>query len=108
MDALSEAIVRLLRRQDATERRLEEIEKALGITCAPAPQPKPPPAPTPPPRVEVPPAIPPVEPPVDAAYQPLPRLETRLGLAWINRIGAVTLALCVAFIFKYAVDNAWI
>ena len=29
MDALSEAIVRLLKRQDQTESRLTEIEKAL-------------------------------------------------------------------------------
>src|SRR5262249_47083207 len=36
------------------------------------------------------------------------RLETRLGLAWVNRIGVVTVALCIAFGFKYAVDNAWI
>ena len=44
---------------------------------------------------------------------PLPQpettgLETTVGLTWVNRGGAVTLALGVAFAFKYAVDNAWI
>jgi len=109
MDALSEAIARLLRRQDVTDRRLADIEKALGIARAPVPQPEPPP----PPRVEVPPPAPVeaqpevVAVPAAAGYQPAP-LETKVGLAWINRIAALTLTLCVAFFFKYAVDNAWI
>src|SRR2546426_1998641 len=109
MDALSEAIARLLRRQDVTDRRLADIEKALGIARAPAPQPEPPP----PPRVEVPPPAPVEAPqevpavPAAAGYQPAP-LETKVGLTWVNRGGAVTLALGVAFFFKYAVDNAWI
>src|SRR5438034_8453082 len=109
MDALSEAIVRLLKRQEQTESRLTEIEKALGIARAPAPQPEapqlvqeapPPLPPPPPPRVEIPPPAPP--------RTESPQLETTLGLAWVNRIGAVTLALGVAFAFKYAVDSAWI
>jgi uncharacterized membrane protein len=111
MDALSEAIVSLLRRQDGTDRRLAEIEKALGVAPAPVSAP-----PTAPPRVEIPavmrPPAPDMEtpPPVPAAAPPpeAPRLETRLGLAWVNRIGAVTLTLGVAFFFKYAVDSAWI
>src|SRR5258708_3981253 len=107
MDALSEAIARLLRRQETTERRLAEIESALGIARAPLPQPEPPP----PPRVAVPPPPPP-PPPMEAAPPPLPpqpettRLETKVGLAWVNRIGVVTFALFVAFAFKYAVDSA--
>src|SRR5262245_27795454 len=117
MDALSEAIARLLRRQDATERRLEEIEKALGIaraTAQPIPPPAPPPAEEGRPIASPSPAAeggdgaadsPAPSPPPQAEA---PRLETRLGLAWINRIGAITLALFVAFTFKYAVDNAWI
>jgi len=113
MDALSEALARMLKRQAETERRLAEIEKALRIERAEAPQPErvpevaplPPPAPPPPPspRAELPP-LPPVTPPAPGP----PQLETTVGLAWVNRIGAVTLALCVAFIFKYAVDNEWI
>jgi len=35
-------------------------------------------------------------------------LEARVGLTWVNRIGAVTLLLGAAFFFKYAVDNEWI
>src|SRR6266436_5476850 len=94
MDALSEAIARLLRRQDVTDQRLADIEKALGIARAPAPQPEPPP----PPRVEVPPPAPVEAPrevpavPTAAGYQPAP-LETKVGLTWVNRGGAVTLAL---------------
>jgi hypothetical protein len=34
--------------------------------------------------------------------------ETNIGLAWINRIAAVTLIFAAAFFFKYAVDNQWI
>jgi uncharacterized membrane protein len=34
--------------------------------------------------------------------------ETSFGLNWLNRIGAFTLVLAVAFFFKYAVDNGWI
>ena len=42
MDALSEAILRLLRRQEDTDRRLGEIEKALGLSRpAPVAQPAP-------------------------------------------------------------------
>src|SRR5260370_19655953 len=110
MDALSEAIARLLRRQEVTDRRLADIEQALGIARAPAPQPAPPP----PPRVEVRPPAPVEAPPEILAAPPAPpqpestRLETKVGLAWVNRIGAVTFALFVAFFFKYAVDSAWI
>ena len=35
-------------------------------------------------------------------------LEANIGLAWINRIAAVTLIFAAAFFFKYAVDNQWI
>ncbi len=34
--------------------------------------------------------------------------ETSFGLNWLNRIGAFTLILAVAFFFKYAIDNDWI
>ncbi len=36
------------------------------------------------------------------------RIESRLGLLWVNRIGAVTLAFGVLFLFKYAIDKQWI
>src|SRR4051794_35252720 len=98
MDALSEAILRLLRRQEQTDQRLARLEAALGIT--PASASAPPPAPVPPtavtPEAEVPPivtAVPPIasEPervPVfarDAAAEPSDeprRFETRMGLTW--------------------------
>ncbi|MBV9268446.1 MAG: DUF2339 domain-containing protein, partial [Acidobacteriaceae bacterium] len=37
-----------------------------------------------------------------------PALETKLGLTLLNRVGAVTLVLGIAFFFKWAVDNNWI
>ncbi len=37
-----------------------------------------------------------------------PNLESRVGLAWLNRIGVVTLILGVGFAFKTAVDNNWL
>jgi uncharacterized membrane protein len=55
--------------------------------------------------------------PTPAAYStPVPREtsvpllphESRPGLTFINRIGAITLAIGVIFFFKYAVDNQWI
>lgn len=108
MDALSSALARLVRRQEEADRRLGEIEKALGIARAPEPQPAPPP---PPPRLETPPPLPEAPAP-SVAPPPLPvekpGFETKVGLAWVNRIGVVTFALFVAFGFKYAVDNDWI
>jgi uncharacterized membrane protein len=46
---------------------------------------------------------PPVPPPSDRA-----KLERRLGLTAVNRIGALTLAIGIIFFFRYAVDNEWI
>ena len=114
MDALSEAILRLLKRQEQTERRLARIETALGIFDA-APQVEQPRQP----EMQAPaPAEPPAVPPPTQAVEPVQRtaaesdrpreFETQVGLTWISRIGAVTLIFAVAFIFKYAVDNQWI
>ena len=46
---------------------------------------------------------PPVQPSSDRA-----KLERRLGLTAVNRIGALTLAIGIIFFFRYAVDNEWI
>ena len=67
--------------------------------------------------LEPPPALPAeptlVEPiqPETPAPAPTPRepgLESKVGLTLVNRIGAITLVLGVAFFFKWAVDNNWI
>jgi hypothetical protein len=118
MDALSEAIVRLLQRHERTERRIARIETALGLgETAPPVEPLRQPEPAPPPVATETPAEPPPPPaaPPPAPTQPLapasdrPReFETQVGLTWISRIGAVTMIFCVAFIFKYAIDNQWI
>lgn len=98
MDALTEGIVRLLKRQGETERRLARIEEALGIAPAPVVEAAPPPEPAPEPAVVAPPP----------AEEARPALESRIGLAWINRIGVITLILGVGFFFKLAVENQWI
>lgn len=106
MDALSEAIRRLLRRQEELQQRVARIEAALAIapaeTAAPPPEPVPVPAVPPEPEPQL------VEAPAVPGPTPSRDLETRVGLAWLNRIGAVTLVLFVAFLFKLAVDNEWI
>jgi hypothetical protein len=111
MDALSEAIARVLGRLDRMESRIARLETAQGISA-----PRPVRAEEPPPRAAVPvwPAAPVVEPPPTeppppaAGLEPARALETRLGLTWLNRIGVLTVVLAVAFFFKYAVDNQWI
>ncbi|MEO7650270.1 MAG: DUF2339 domain-containing protein, partial [Bryobacteraceae bacterium] len=118
MNALSEAIIRLLRRQEETDARLQAIENATGVARAPAPVapvlvPVSPVAAAPPfePESLQPPFIP-TPPPEMEREMPVapgpPQLETTVGLTWINRIGVLTLVLFVAFVFKYAVDSEWI
>ncbi len=126
MDALSEAILRLIRRHDESDQRLARLEAALGLSVPPraaetTPREREPESPAPAtsaPEAQTPPVA--ITPPEDAPA-PLsagpeqapdsgrPReLETQVGLTWISRIGAVTLIFFVAFFFKYAVDNQWI
>lgn len=45
---------------------------------------------------------------VDASDRSSQRLESRVGLTIVNRIGAITLAIGIVFFFKYAVDSKWI
>jgi uncharacterized membrane protein len=115
MDALSEAIVRLLRRFDQLDQRLSRVEAALNSTPVVAEPiikrvPEEPPQPEPPVSVSVPEPAP-VRPP---SFNPpsrsaVPRaLESNIGLTLVNRIGVITLVLGIAFFFKWAVDNQWI
>jgi uncharacterized membrane protein len=89
---------RLRARVEELERRLEEVERRVGILPVPAaaapPELIPEPAPAPPPLPVLP--------------READTVETKAGLVWVNRIGAVTVILSVAFGFKYAVDNEWI
>lgn len=119
LEAISEALARLIRRQDERQQEIEarfaRLESALGI------RPVAPPVVAPPvvhaPVVSAPPPMPPpmqeaAPPPMPAAQPPLPpppqALESRIGLNWINIIGVVTLIFGAAFFFKYAVDNNWV
>ena len=94
--ALRQAIARLIEQQGQTDQRLERIERALRIR----------------PRIEAvaTEAAPPVPEPVQpvAASPDSRKLETQIGLTWINRVGAITLIIGVGFFFKYAIDNRWI
>lgn len=97
LDFLRDALERLSRRQEELERRLANIELALGIKAADQPAPPPPPA------------VRASAPARDAHPESHPVvLETRMGLTWVNRVGAITLVLAIGFFFKYAVDNQWI
>jgi len=118
MDALSEAMVRLIRRMDDVEGRIARLEGAKGAPTSAIPASQP--LPVPQSRPAVPPPLPvsraqQLPPPLPAPAPQLPgemtgqtQLETRIGLTWVNRIGVVTLIIGVAFFFKYAIDNQWI
>ena len=114
MDALSEAILRLLRRQEQLDKRLARVEAALNIptiVVEPALKSVPDTAQQSVPQAPAlaPPPPPPVAPaPPQPALPPRRRIETNIGLTLVNRIGAVTLILGIAFFFKWAVDNQWI
>jgi uncharacterized membrane protein len=106
MDALTEALVRQLRRQEDIERRLARIEDRLGIAEAHIA--------VPPTAAQIPVAAAPAAPTPSARPAAVARpntargFETRMGLMWVNRVGVLTLVLGIAFFFKYAVDNQWI
>lgn len=129
MDALTAANVGLLRRVEALEKRVRELEGSspqhVEHRAGAGPQEQPPfEAVQPESRMEPPADSPlPSEPPAAESFSPPPAVtyqisdapqahessfESRVGLNWVNRIGAVTLILGVAFFFKYAVDNEWI
>jgi uncharacterized membrane protein len=102
MDALSEAMLRLLRRQEQVERQLARLEAALNLKPI-VPDIAAPSASEPQPLAKEPVPTPPLPPP-----PPARRLETNIGLTLVNRIGVVTLVLGIGFFFKWAVDNQWI
>ncbi len=106
MDALSEAIVGLLRRQKQIDERLQRIEAALNLQQPIEPQVVAS-APAPPITLAAPlPAAIPT--PTAVVAPPRPGLETNIGLTLINRVGVITLVLGIGFFFKWAVDNQWI
>jgi len=92
-EALIRANANLVRRIAALEQRVAQLEGAA------------------PPVQAIPGDVPPAEPlpdPSQPVLAPAARLETRIGLAWINRVAVVTCILAVAFLFKYAADSDWI
>jgi uncharacterized membrane protein len=115
LEALSEAMAQLIRRQRELEQRVRALEPQR-VNEAPAEQTPKPDADrvaTPPPLPHVDPIsapIPPIEAlPTSTSPPPVPEatLETTFGLNWINRIAVLTLLLGAAFLFKYGVDNDW-
>lgn len=116
LEAISEALARLIRRQEERQQEIEvrfaRIEAALGIhAVAPSVVATPPPMPPPVP-VSIPIAAtaagPPPIPTFEASPPPSQGLESKIGLNWLNIAGVVTMIFGVAFFFKYAVDNNWV
>jgi len=118
LEALSEALARMVRQQRQIDERLLRIEETLQLQ-----QPVPPSAPVPPTApvpvsAEITPepvAPPPLVSEVVQAPQPEPvavqrssTFETQFGLTILNRLGVLTLVLAASFGFKWAVDNNWI
>lgn len=115
LEAISEALARLIQRQKEFDVRMTRIEEAVGLHAAPHVVETPPPIPPQPPPVPHPIAQPPI-PPLRAVVPPAPppppiprpTLEARIGLSWMNILGVVTLIFAAAFAFKYAVDNNYV
>ena len=110
MDALSEAILRLLRRQEQIDQRLARVETALNLQPV-VPQGPPDSSPAPPQdpvSASTEPSAPVLPPRLPESLPRQPGLETNIGLTLVNRIGVVTLVLGIAFFFKWAVDSQWI
>ena len=122
MDALTASNARLVRRLNELERRLHALtghpptpepatppKHPLVAQAAPPPQSVVEPAPSPGPVAQ---PAPPHEPVADPVPPPAPSetpsLESKLGLAWVNRVAVVTCIFAAAFFFKYAADNEWI
>lgn len=93
LDAITNALAGMVRRQTELERRLERLEAALKLPPAVSPAPEPP--------VSGPAQAPP-------AVSPKPGIETAFGLTWLSRIGVITVVLALAFFFEYAFENHWI
>jgi uncharacterized membrane protein len=94
-----ELLEQLLERLGQLERRVSSIESRFGLV---------PNVPASPTAAPPPPSLPSTPSPLALPPPPPVSLETRVGLGWMNRIGALTLVLGAAFFFKYAVDNDWI
>ena len=118
------AVLRLRRRVQALQVRLDTLERAGGARAEAAPEPEPVPA-TPRPEPELAPvtepppapepvvvASPPPEPAAPGAPPPalpgLSPLEGRLGGTWLSRLGALILILGLGFFIKHAFENDWI
>ena len=98
-------------RLGAIERRLDAIEKSLGIATAPAAAPPPAaPVPPPPPQRSADELSPDADRIAAAPAPPRPRVsvESLIGAHWLNRVGIAALLVGAAFFLKYAFENEWI
>ena len=106
LEALSEALAQMVRRQRELEERVRVLESrntpqaASEMRAGPAAEPESIAVPPPLPQGLLPPPVP--QPPPTSGS-----LETTFGLNWINRIAVFTLLLGAAFLFKYGVDYDW-
>jgi len=93
LDAITNALAGMVRRQTEIEGRLERLEVALKLPPAVSAVPEP--------SASRP--APPLSPP-----SPKSGIETAFGLTWLSRIGVITVVLALAFFFEYAFENHWI
>src|ERR1700677_2621859 len=101
----------MVRRQEDIDARLRRPEQVAGIArpeAASVPRPSQSPPPLPSSSTPIPPPLPTVAPLAPETVSNESRLETTVGLNWINRVAIVTLIFGTAFFFKYAIDNNWI
>lgn len=97
LEALSQELAQLVRRQRELEERVRALESG-HLEDRPA---------QPPPLPQFDPPAPPLQHEADTEAAETAHLETTFGLNWINRIAVFTLLLGAAFLFKYGVDNDW-
>lgn len=105
VDELRIEVALLKKKLEGVELKLNALENEPTIEKSiPSP-------PTAPPVIEQPKPIPDVQPvkqPPVTKRPPQDDLEAQIGGNWLNRIGAATLIIGMAFFLKYAIDNSWI
>jgi uncharacterized membrane protein len=83
----------------------KSTEEHVGTAARGRPAGQSPPAP---PALAPPPPQIPTRPAIQAAFQPKPDLESRIGSHWLNRIGIAAMLIGISYFLKYAFDNNWI
>jgi len=88
----------------------DEMRAQDALRGAAAEEPVPSPGPTPPPAAKIPEpvVVAPSAPAAAAARRAAIDWETVLGANWLSKLGAIALAVAVAFFLKYSFESGWI